>query len=94
MFQKSKGHDTLLGTKVEVPAKFETFEEVVCPLPQDDVTSEVDSVQYEVYHLTVGNDLLHKTAPNMMVVHDSRCLNCTIQGFLHDCKRVVSYIGV
>lgn len=85
---KSKGHNTLLGTKVQIPAKFETFEEVVCPLPKDDVTSVVDGVEYEAYHLTVANDLLHKTDPNMLVVHDSRCLNCTITGFRHSCERI------
>lgn len=74
---------------MEVPARFETYEEVVCQLPEDDVTSEVDGAIYEAYHVKVANDLLHVSEPNIMVVHDSRCLNCSIQGLLHTCERLV-----
>lgn len=73
-------------------AKFDTFEQVVCRLPDNDVighNGSPPSAPYQAYRVSVANDLLHKTDALGLIVFDSKCRKCLNMGNNSSCEKKV-----
>ena len=75
-------------TTTTVPALFDTFEEVICRLPEG--STPEPEVLYRAFEVRVENDESHVTDPEVFVVYDSRCRLCQVKGRNSTCSTKVT----
>jgi len=70
-------------------AEVKSFAEVSCPLPTERTKRNVDdsSVDYVArgYYVSVSNDGVTYSEEDLLVIYDSTCVNCTVDGSITTC---------
>lgn len=83
-----------MGETHVTSAEVKSFAEVSCSLTTERTKRNVDDVTVEYlargYHVSVRNDGISYSEEDVLVIYDSTCVNCSVEGSITICILTVN----